>query len=279
MELYEAILKQLECVMRGKRIDENLLLLQSKEFLECCYNEYKATEGTGTHFDKETQQRNIDLAVKLHNKSKSVHLNSKVFSEAVTSLKASAAWILTTYGYASTKFVIMFIRLHCRAASELLALETIDYAEFSLRKASECWKMLNSQALERILPPVDLEGLRFVVFSAFLDYSKLLRLSAGSEDEIKNCIGCALELLDYLPNVRLTFSRHVLEIGQELAIQKSAYLEAIHYLRIALSSLLVLHSSNSALVRDEGQAGQQDDSLLLLTKTYLSMAFVYQEMK
>jgi hypothetical protein len=272
MELYEAIMKQLECVMRGKRIDENLLLTQSEEFLEWSFHEYKATETPGIHStDKETQQKYIDLAVRLHNKAKSVHLNSKVFSESVTSLKASAAWILSTYGYASTKFVIMFIRLHCRAASELLALDKINYAEYSLRKASECWKMLNSQALERILPPVDLEGLRYVVFNAFLDYSKLLRLATGgTEEEIKNCIGCALELIDHLPNVRLTFSRHVLDIGQELAIQKSAYPEAIHYLRIALSSLLVLHSSD-----DE----QKDDSQLLLTKTYLSMAFVFQEMK
>jgi hypothetical protein len=278
MELYEVIFKQLECIMRGKRIDENSLLSQSEELLNWSLNEYKTKGSQGIHFEREIQQKFIDLAVKLHNKSKSVHLNSKVFSEIITNLKASAAWILTTYGHANTKFVIMFIRLHCRAASELIALEKFNFAEASLRKVAECWKMLNSQALERILPPVDLEGLRFVVFNSFLDYSKLLRTTGGStgnEEEIKNCIGCALELLENLPDVRLTFSRHVLDIGQELAIHKSAYNEAIHYLRIALSSLHVIQTSKNLTNRDD----LQDESRVLLTKTYLSMAFVYQELK
>ena len=278
MELYETIFKQLECIMRGKRIDENSLLSQSEELLVWSLNEYKTKGIQGTHFDKEIQQQNIDLAVKLHNKSKSVHLNSKIFSEIITNLKASAAWILTTYGHANTKFVIMFIRLHCRAASELIALEKLDFAESSLRKVAECWKMLNSQALERILPPVDLEGLRFVVFNSFLDYSKLLRSMAGDEEVIKNCIGCALELLDNLPDVRLTFSRHVLDIGQDLAIRKSSYHEAIHYLRIALSSLHVIQTSVQSANQNISQY-PQDESRVLLTKTHLSMAFVYQELK
>lgn len=270
MDYYEVILKQLECVMRGKRIDENTLLEQSEQFLNWSYSEYGRVDFSKSHLDHETQQKFIDLAVKLHNKSKQVHFNSKIFSECITNLKAAAAWILTTYGSTSTKYVIMFIRLHCRAASEMLAIEKLNYAEPSLKKVFECWKMLNSQALERILPPVDLEGLRFQVFNAFLDYSKLLRTVSGREEEIKNCIGCALELIDYLPNLHLTFCRHVLDIGQELAIHKSSYTEAIHYLRIALSSLHVLQSKKDP---------ENGDAKILLLKTYLSMAFVFQEMK
>jgi hypothetical protein len=279
MELYETIVKQLECIMRGKRIDENSLLSQSEELFEWSINEYKTKGIQGTHFDKEVQQKFIDLAVKLHNKSKSVHLNSKIFSEIITNLKASAAWILTTYAHANTKFVIMFIRLHCRAGSELIALEKLNFAESSLRKVAECWKMLNSHALERILSPVDFEGLQFLVFNSFLDYSKLLRSSTGNEEEVKNCIGCALELLDNLPDARLTFSRHVLDIGQDLAIKKSAYQEAIHYLRIALSSLHVIQTSAKQTNQDDVLQYPQDESQVLLTKTYLSMAFVYQELE
>lgn len=270
MEYYEVILKQLECVMRGKRIDESTFLKQTEDFLNWSFSEYERIELSKSHLDHETQQKFTDLAVKLHNKSKQVHFNSKVFSECITNLKAAAAWILTTYGSTSTKYVIMFIRLHCRAASEMLLIEKLNYAESSLKKVFECWKMLNSQALERILPPVDLEGLRFQVFNAFLDYSKLLRTSSGREDEIRNCIGCALELLDYLPNLRLAFCRHALDIGQELAIQKSAYHEAIHYLRIALSSLHILQSTKES---------ENEEAQILLMKTYLSMAFVFQEMK
>lgn len=38
--LIESILKQLECVMRGKKIDENILYHQSINLLEWSYSEY-----------------------------------------------------------------------------------------------------------------------------------------------------------------------------------------------------------------------------------------------
>lgn len=189
----------------------------------------------------------------------------------------------------------MFIRLHCRVANEMILLDKILYAEKSLKKASECWEMLNSQALERILSSVELEGLRFIMFNSFLDYSKILRNTNGNEDELKKCIASALELTGYLPTMRLIFIRHILEMGQELAIHKSSYHDAIHYLRISLTSLHLLHNNSNYLMKDnnsndsnqsieniESEFNQQEfenNIHILLVKTYLSMAYAYQELK
>lgn len=191
----------------------------------------------------------------------------------------------------------MFIRLHCRVANEMILLDKIFYAEKSFKKASECWGMLNSQALERILSSVDLEGLRFIMFNSFLDYSKILRNTNGNEDELKKCIASALELTGYLPTMRLTFIRHILEMGQELAIHKSSYHDAIHYLRISLTTLFLLHNNlnnnslndnngnndhnnnNNQLQEKHEQQEYENNINVLLVKTYLSMAYAYQELR
>jgi hypothetical protein len=179
----------------------------------------------------------------------------------------------------------MSIRLHCRVAKDMLQLEREYYATLSLREAISCWSLLNAQALQQILPPPDLEALNFLMFTALLDYIKLLRTGKSNEEEIRRCIGAAIEILQYIPSSRYLFCRHVLEIGQDLAMRFGSYEDGMHYMRIVLSTLLAIEthpgvSSAQEVVRsDNEEEGRLHQVAEIRIKALLTMAYCYQELK
>jgi hypothetical protein len=252
--------------------------------------------------EKAQRQQIIDHAILLHNKCKAVGATSlSTVSESISFLKGAASWLLSTYGYQNTKFLVLFIRLHCRVASEMISLGNDANALSSFSEATKCWDQLGSQALERILPPVELEGLRYVVFTALIDFSKLLRSRHSSDrDTVKHCVGTAMDLLPFLPSVRICFCDHVLELGQELA-GLGDFEHAMHYIRIAHSTLHMIASQSypvelagpsTGLTAGFGQNGASTGKTthisgmsaavvvevnLLRCKVLLTMAYVYQE--
>lgn len=139
------ILKQLEASLRGKKFNDNFLE-DSKTIFAWAYSCFLG-KTDGCEINKELL---IEKAVMMHNRAKTI-TNSR-FSECITLLKSAAAWILSTYAERNTKFTILFIRLHCRIASEWIQLQNIENATNSYNEAMTSWKQLNISALERLLP-------------------------------------------------------------------------------------------------------------------------------
>jgi hypothetical protein len=186
IERINAILKQLEASMRGKKFNDNLLP-ESKDLFNWAYSCFIEDRNVEEH-DKAIL---IESAVKMHNRAKTI--TNPRLSESVTYLKSTAAWILSAYAEKNTKFCILFIRLHCRVASEWIQLKCVENAICSFREALSCWKKLNVSALDRILPQVELHTLRKTVFYGYLDLSKLLRAHADAEScdwsAVRSCVG------------------------------------------------------------------------------------------
>ena len=250
-------------------------------------------ESESVSLEKINREPFIESAILLHNKCKAVGVTTHCnLAEAISYLKGAASWLLSTYGYSNTKFEVMFIRLHCRVASEMVTLGQGPFALQSFAEAVRYWDKLSAQALERTLPPLELEGLRYVIFSAMLDFSKLLRAQGDADmSGVRLCVGTAMSVLPHLPSVRMCFSEHVLELGQELAAQGS-FEEAVHYLRLADSSLHMIatngypqvpstDNSQGEMVGEGGgcRGGQvlKEEVTLLRCRALLSLAYAYQE--
>jgi len=170
--------------MRGKKFNDTFLA-DSKDIFNWAYSCFVEDR----HVDEHDKVQLIESAVKMHNRAKTI--TNPRLSESVTYLKSTAAWILSAYAEKNTKFCILFIRLHCRIASEWIQLKAVDNAIHSYKEAMSSWKKLNISALDRILPQVELETLRKTVFYAYLDLSKLLRESETRCDwsSIRACVG------------------------------------------------------------------------------------------
>lgn len=180
LEQINSILKQLEASMRGKKFTDSFFT-DSKDIFTWAYNCFLEDKS----ISEDGKAQLIESAVKMHNRAKTV--TNPRFSESVTYLKAAAAWILSAYAEKNTKFCILFIRLHCRIASEWIQLKALDSARQSYEEALSSWKKLNVPALDRLLPPVELETLRRTVFYGYLDLSKLLRDRALSPVDDPSC--------------------------------------------------------------------------------------------
>lgn len=247
--------------------------------------------------EKSHRQKVIDQAILLHNKCKAVGATTlSNISESISYLKGAASWLLSGYGYQNAKFLVLYIRLHSRVASEMISLNNNSCALSSFSEAVKCWDQLSSQALERILPPVEFDGLRYVIFTSLLDYSKLLRSrSSSNQDTVKHCVGTAMDLLPFLPSVRICFSENVLEFGQELA-GSGDYEHALHYIGIAHSTLHMIASNaypaigsaafigpgesefgDKVMLCDDSNTANTVEIKLLQCKVLLTMAFIYQE--
>lgn len=185
IEKIHAILKQLEASMRGKKFNDNFLP-DSKELFHWAHSCFVEDRNV----DEADKVMLIESAVKMHNRAKTI--TSPLLSESVTYLKSTSAWILSAYAERNTKFCILFIRLHCRVASEWIQLKEVKYAMQSYREALSRWKELNVSALDRMLPHIELDTLRKTVFYGYLDLSKLLRDSSFSSPDwpsIRACVG------------------------------------------------------------------------------------------
>ena len=269
-------LKQLEASMRGKKLSDNFLS-DTKELFNwsrSCFVEEKK-------LDEKEKVLLIESAVKMHNRAKTI--TNAHLSESVTYLKATAAWLLSTYAEKNTKFSILFIRLHCRIASEWIQLNAIDNATDSFKEALGTWKTLNISALERLLPDVELRTLLKTVFYGYLDYSKILRGRDNCDlSEIKLCIGGALEMLSQSRTQRLALARHVLELAHSLASLTNIE-EGMHYFKLIhsiLDSPLFLRSDKPAEnnLEEIMEETWERETLLIKIKSFLGLGYLYKEL-
>jgi tetratricopeptide (TPR) repeat protein len=273
------ILKQLEASMRGKKFNDSFLS-DCKDLFNWAY----ACFLEDRNIDQNDKVLLIESAVKMHNRAKTI--TNPRLSESVTYLKSTAAWILSAYAEKNTKFCILFIRLHCRIASEWIQLKAVDYAINSYREAMGSWKKLNISALDRILPQVELDTLRHTVFYGYLDLSKLLRDDASCDwSAIRACVGGALEILPQSLALRLAMAQHVLELAHHLATLLHIE-ESIHYFHVILTILNTPLSSTN-LQQQQQQQGKQDEIpketwqrevLLIKIKTFLGLGYLYKEL-
>ena len=187
LETINNLLKQLEASMRGKKFNDNFCS-DTKELFSWAHSCFVENR----HVDEKEKKVLIENAVKLHNRAKTI--TNPRYSESVTYLKSAAAWILSAYAEKNTKFCILFIRLHCRIASEWIQLKAVNYAKQSYEEALSTWKKLNVHALDRLLSRVEFDSLKQTVFYGYLDLSKLLRENTGEispQDSlsIRACVG------------------------------------------------------------------------------------------
>jgi hypothetical protein len=187
LETINNLLKQLEASMRGKKFNDNFFS-DTKELFSWAHSCFVENR----HIDEKEKKVLIENAVKLHNRAKTI--TNPRYSESVTYLKSAAAWILSAYAEKNTKFCILFIRLHCRIASEWIQLKAVNYAKQSYEEALSTWKKLNVHALDRLLSRVEFDSLKQTVFYGYLDLSKLLRENTGEispQDSlsIRACVG------------------------------------------------------------------------------------------
>jgi hypothetical protein len=169
--------------MRGKKVNDTFLV-DSKLLFSWAYNSFLEKR------DVEEQDKVllIEGAVKMHNRAKTI--TNPRLSEAITYLKSTAAWILSAYAQQNSKFCILFIRLHCRIASEWIQLDAVDNAIHSYEEALSSWKKLNTSVLDRMMSQVELDTLKKTVFYGYLDLSKLLRGRETCDwSAIRACVG------------------------------------------------------------------------------------------
>ena len=169
----------------------------------------------------------------------------------------------------------MCITLHFRASHELSAIGAgFDAAFKCVSEAINLWSKINSNALERSLSPIEHEELRLMVFSSFLDKSKLIRLRQTFDcDEIRKCISGAMEFVQSISNIRLTFLRHVMELGHFLATRDFME-EAAHYFKIVLNIIDI-----SPKVEKSQVISDKSEMQAIKIRAQLSLSYVYQELR
>ena len=128
----------------------------------------------------------IDSAVKMHNRAKTI--TNPRHSESVTNLKSAAAWILTAYADKNTKFCILFIRLHCRIASEWIQIQRVENAINSYKEAVRSWRKLNITALDRLLPQGKVIINLSFINKLNLKYVSFSDIDSGAGHVAKNCV-------------------------------------------------------------------------------------------
>lgn len=191
--------------------------------------------------------------------------------EAKIYLKAAAAWMLTVYGGLKFKSLVACIRLHCRAAAELMLHFESDSeaAVRSLRQAVENWGHVNNQALERMVSAAELEELRVCMFHCFVSQGRLLVRARGAPRDLQAAVAGAMELAQHLPALRLSFAQHAVDVGYYLAAQGFT-MDGVGYFSRALTVLDLLEQSEEV---------PSEEREHLKIKANLSLAYLYSELK
>ncbi len=157
-----------------------------------------------------------------------------------------------------------------------------EYALLGFNEAIRCWGIINEQHIERILPPVELDELRLMMFHTYLDKSKLLKeLYPNKLDDIRLSLGGAMELVNFIPEVIFQYVQYVIDIAHHMA-QYDCISEALHYFKIS-HHILQGHSINKQKqnVGDGNVAASisKADIDSLMSKTLLGLAYSYKELK
>jgi tetratricopeptide (TPR) repeat protein len=224
----------------------------------------------------DVRQASIATTIKLYNKARLVVAPS--FLETKTYLKAAAAWMLTAYGGVKFKSLASCIRLHCRSATELVLHFEGDStaAQKCLTQAIDNWTHINNQALERMVSAADLEELRLYIFHCYVALGRLLvRTRSLSVRDVKASVAGAMEVVQYLPNLRLSFAQHAADIGYYLASQ-DFMADSVSYFQRAITVLDLLAQEPSH--NDPEEKTTTEARNLLKVKACLSLAYVYNEL-
>lgn len=223
--------------------------------------------------DEDQRQRSVSSSIQLYNKARL--LSTPSMMEAKIYLKAAAAWLLTVYGGSKFKSLVSCLKLHCRSAAELMQHfpDDVNGANRCLHQAMDNWNSLNNATLERTLSPVELEELRVYAFHAFIASSVLLmKNDCNVVKDIKAPVAGAMEIVQFIPSLRMTLVRHLVDIGFHFSKQELV-IDALHYFQRAITifDLIVSESPIASEIKEE--------QWRLKARACLSVGYIYNELK
>jgi hypothetical protein len=148
MEKIDKVLLILELAVRGKctTSHETELLSLSNDLLD------KTSKAElPPDMDDTAKTKMVNTAVLLHNKVRNLSTNG-VHKRIKSLIRATSAWMLSTYGQKSQKVLCTCIKLHTRCAAELFSFAsgTQEFAMRSIGEALSSWEAMNTSALEQV---------------------------------------------------------------------------------------------------------------------------------
>ncbi len=130
--------------------------------------------------------------------------------------------------------------------------------------------------MERIVSPVELEELRVAVFHAHIDLCALLVKNKNFLiKELRSASACAMEIVDFVPSLRLTYAQHAIFVGYHLA-DLNLYNDAISLFQRSLTTIELVQSSNlTGFIPSE----LTSDLNKLKWRCILSLAYLHKELE
>jgi hypothetical protein len=159
----ETIVKLVEILLRGGSLNEksaqdsNILLNESYSVLKwySCGNQPIPSDIE--------RKDGLNLAIKLHNKSKNLTSNSQVQLKNI--LKAISGHMLLFYGDNSPKVFCPVIKILTVAGKDLQhCAPALDTSFQCLSAVVKIWSMSNITAIQQTLPPLELQEMKIAVF-------------------------------------------------------------------------------------------------------------------
>jgi hypothetical protein len=305
----ETIIGMVETILRGKTSSVNMQDLLCLSFK--CYDFFSSTDADASNLSPSIKTKFLEHGVKLYNKIRNL---TAIHLEIRSNLKATCAWIFGSFGESSSKVFSICLKLLAKCGEDFSKISKESpsvspeaYNQKALRcysAALSLWNHSEEIELYNQLPPLEVSEIRLSIFRCLLGRIRLVGTTTKDEQhplkELKKDISKAAEMI---PTFHLRYRLSLVELiydiispqngrffTSDLASSESSSStfslnqDVISYYTLCLD---ILEIPNDPKVTE----GKTDDfpvaeerllynrKVDLSVRAYLSLAFLYAEMK